>query len=240
MTSFVRSDLQDGIGTIVFFSEKANSLTSGMLQELQGAVESLSTNSACKVLLISSDGRTFCAGAALDELKAISTVEQATEFFLLFGRLSASLVMSPKAVIVRAHGKAVGGGVGLVAAGDIAVGLKGKTAFMLSEFQVGIAPLAISPVLELKIGRQRTMELSLLSEWQDSDWGRQAGLLTEVVEGVEVLDRRVTQLAQKLVGYPVELVGDFKKAVYGTIDISEITRRAAQNAQALLTANARQ
>jgi len=227
-------DLKEGVASLCFSSAKANSLDSNLLRQFIKEVDRLSADPSCKVIVLKSEGPTFCAGASFDEMKSLTTLESATDFFSLFGELTLALRMASQPVIAQVQGKAVGGGVGLVAASDVSVALD-SAAFKLSEFSVGIGPFAISPVLEWKIGLARLSELALIGDWISAEQALRIGLLSEVCQSDLV--SRVDELARKISGYSISPLQKFKKIVSGTVDIQRksIRARAAETAQALLS-----
>ena len=73
----------------------------------------------------------------------------------------------PEAIIVRVHGKTVGGGVGIVAAADYAIATR-TASLRLSELAVGIGPFVVGPVIERKIGRGALRAMALDADWRDA------------------------------------------------------------------------
>jgi len=233
MQGQVQSQVKNGVGEIIFSSEKANALDSALLKKLLSEIEAVSKNSGCRVLSLSSLGSTFCAGASFDEMKQLKTQSAAEEFFSLFGVVTALLREIPQPVIIAAQGRAVGGGVGLLAAADIAVGVK-ETSVKLSELAVGIGPFAISPILEWKIGSSRANELALLADWRDSNWCLATGLLTEVAENKEALDLKIKSHLDRIVDFDCKVLASVK-ATFNPQNLRETaSHRAKFSAQALI------
>ena len=231
----VDSSLKDGIGEISFSSEKANALDSNLLQQLIDSISQLSMDSSCRVLYLNSLGKTFCAGAYFDELKAIKTHAEAEIFFSYFGQVTVSLREALQPVVVRLQGPAVGGGVGILAAADLAFGVKESTV-KLSEFEVGIGPFVISPVIEAKIGGARLMELALSGDNKDSAWCLATGLLSEISPSLNQLESDIQACLGRLSRYSLENTSSLKKIITPTNLGKLVAERAILASQALLRA----
>ena len=122
---YVTSVLNNQVAFIEFFHPKHNSLTSELLKELATAIEQAGKHSTVKVIVLRSGGeRTFCAGASFEEMTAIRNEESGKVFFSGFANVINSIRKCPKLVIGRVQGKAIGGGVGLVAATDYCLATK--------------------------------------------------------------------------------------------------------------------
>ncbi|HEY2722653.1 MAG TPA: enoyl-CoA hydratase/isomerase family protein, partial [Chitinophagaceae bacterium] len=116
---YVKSGLYDGIMTIEFFHPQSNSLPMKILDELAQAIHRAGSNDETKLIVLRSAGeKAFCAGASFDELSTIQNAEQGLQFFSGFAHVINAMRICPKFIIIRVHGKCVGGGLGLVAASD--------------------------------------------------------------------------------------------------------------------------
>jgi methylglutaconyl-CoA hydratase len=104
----------------------------------------------------------------------------------------------PKLIIVRVHGKTVGGGVGLASAGDYTIAHE-SASVKLSELALGIGPFVVGPAVRRKIGTSAFSTLSTdASTWHNAGWAREKGLFSKVCETHEELDEEVNQLSQRL------------------------------------------
>src|SRR4026207_1056912 len=111
--------VHNGIATITFFHPKRNALPATILRQLAESIDAVAGNPEARVVIVTSDGTgAFCAGASFDELRALTTSAEGKEFFSGFARVILAMRRCPKVIIGRIQGKAVGGGVGLVAAMD--------------------------------------------------------------------------------------------------------------------------
>jgi methylglutaconyl-CoA hydratase len=210
---YVRSEVSPtGVANVTFFHPNHNSLPAKLLQALVDSFEQLGADPAVRVIVLrSAEHKTFCAGASFDELSAIHDIESAQSFFNGFGRVINAMRRCPKIVVVRVHGKSVGGGVGLTAAADYAMASHFAT-FRLSELAVGFGPFVIGPAVERKIGVEAFAKLSLTpGEWQTAEWGQQKGLYQEVFSTVEQLDDYVAHFCDNLCQYSPAALLELKR-----------------------------
>jgi methylglutaconyl-CoA hydratase len=207
--------LEDGIGSVAFGHPKGNSLPGALLAELAARVTALGRDPGVKVILLRSEGTgAFCAGASFAELAAITDVENGSRFFMGFANLINAMRECPKLIVTRVHGKAVGGGVGIVAASDYALATAAAQV-KLSELAVGIGPFVVGPVIERKIGAGSYAALGIdAAEWRSAEWAHQRGLFAEVHEDVGALDARVTALTRQLVASNLEAMAALKRVLW--------------------------
>lgn len=207
----VSLEIKNGIGIISFFHPKSNSLPSFLLKELAHIISSAAENSSIKVILLKSEGeKAFCAGASFDELLQIDNFEQGNEFFSGFAGVINAIRKAPKFVVARVHGKAVGGGVGLVAACDYAIATD-ECSVKLSEFALGIGPFVVGPAVERKIGKAAFSQMSIDVDWYDATWARNRGLFADTYETISELDEAVNELTDKLAELSPEATLELKK-----------------------------
>lgn len=234
----VMVEIAEGIGTIRFHHPKSNSLPGALLQRLAAEVTALGADGEVRVIVLRSDGTgPFCAGASFQELQAIQSAEQGTNFFMGFARLILAMVRCPKFVIARVHGKAVGGGVGVVAASDYAIAAS-EASIKLSELAIGIGPFVVGPVIERKIGPAALSTLGVnATEWRDAEWAREKGLYSEVRETVEEVDSAVQALAARLAASNPEAMAQMKQTFWQGTDHWEVLlpERAAMSGRLVLS-----
>ena len=83
MNQYVKTDIDQGLATITFFTEASNSLPGVILKELVDHINAAGTNEAVKLIVLQSGGdRTFCAGASFDELASINDIQTGKVFFM--------------------------------------------------------------------------------------------------------------------------------------------------------------
>lgn len=204
--------IQNGIATLEFFHRAGNSLPSDLLNKLEAAIKELSENNEVRIIILKSDGdKTFCAGASLDELLRVSNFEEGKQFFMGFANVINAMRTCSKLIIGRVQGKAVGGGVGLIAACDYCFATI-PASIKLSELSVGIGPFVIAPVLVRKMGVAAFSELSLLPKsWKNAYWAKEKGLYADVFDSVEKMDKEIDFLTMELSKYNPESLKELKK-----------------------------
>lgn len=215
MEPFVKSSINNGIGTITFFHPQSNSLPGEILRKLASEIEAMGANADAKVIVLQSEGeKAFCAGASFDELISIKDLETGKVFFSGFAGVINAMRKAPKFVIARVQGKAVGGGVGLASASDYTLALN-NASVKLSELAVGIGPFVVGPAVERKVGSSAFCQLAInASEWQSAQWAKEKGLYAEIFEDSHQLDHAVNELAHKLSNSNPEAMMLLKKAAW--------------------------
>jgi len=168
-----------------------------------------------KCILLKSHGeKSFCAGANFEELKSIKTPEQGLKFFYGFGNVINSMRTCSKIVVGRIQGKAVGGGVGLIAACDIAFGTK-YSSIRLSELSIGIGPFVIAPAVIRKTGLSAFSELSLKPMiWKDASWAKANGLFSEVFDDIAQMDEYIDNYLKEISAYNIDALSENKKLLW--------------------------
>ena len=226
----VSLSIADGIATIDFGHPKGNSLPGELLRRLAEAVREAGTRSEARVVVLRSEGTgPFCAGASFDELRAIADAAAGRDFFLGFARLILAMRACPKFVLARVQGKAVGGGVGVVAASDYAIAAE-SASVRLSELAVGIGPFVVGPVIERKIGLAAFQALAIdAAGWRDAAWAARAGLFAHVVPTARELDAAVEALARRLAASNPEAMARMKAIFWeGTESWDALLERRAE------------
>ena len=210
----IHTTIENKIATLEFGHPASNSFPSDLLNRLTNELHNLSTNLEVSVIVLKSSGAgAFCAGASFDELLAVSNQEEATQFFSGFANVLNAMRNCSKIIIGRIHGKAVGGGVGIVAACDYALATI-ESSIKLSELAIGIGPFVIEPAVTRKIGKSAMAELSLETEWKSSNWAKQKGLYAKVFETTTELDAEISAFAKKLANYNPEALIEMKKVFW--------------------------
>lgn len=215
MDAYVKSNINDGIGTITFFHPQSNSLPGEILRTLASEIEAMGNNDEAKVIVLQSEGeKAFCAGASFDELISIKDLETGKRFFSGFAGVINAMRKAPKFVIARVQGKAVGGGVGIASAADYTLATS-HASVKLSELAVGIGPFVVGPAVERKVGSSAFCQLAInATEWQTANWAKEKGLYADVFEDVQKLDEEIHQLAHRLANSNPEAMMLLKKAAW--------------------------
>jgi methylglutaconyl-CoA hydratase len=169
-----------------------------MVTELRKTLFDLGTIDTVRVIVLGGRGPSFCAGGDLQWMKAMAsfTPEENLREAQAMADLFFTVYNSPKPVVARVHGAALGGGSGLVAASDIAVAALG-TQFGFTEVRVGIVPAVISPYVLSKIGESAARELFLTGERFEAVRALEIGLVRAAVPEEDldaVVEGRVSEL----------------------------------------------
>lgn len=217
------------IATVQFGHPASNSFPRVLLDRLTNELTFLSDNPEISVVVLKSEGTgAFCAGASFDELLAVTTLEEGTRFFSGFANLINAMRSCKKLIVGRIHGKAVGGGVGIIAACDYALGTP-ESAVKLSELAIGIGPFVIEPAVSRKIGKMAMSEMTLAAhEWKTAAWANQKGLYAKVLQTQEELDLEVTAFAKRLANYNPDALAEMKKVIWeGTTHWDKLLKERA-------------
>ncbi len=201
---------ENGIAHIKFQHPKSNSLPSSLLKQLADTIRDAGADENAKVIILESEGeKTFCAGASFDELLGIDNFEDGYNFFSGFAGVINEMRKCPKFIIGRIQGKAVGGGVGLIAACDYAIA-HNSSSIRLSEFALGIGPFVIGPAVERKIGKAAFAQFSMDIDWYDAQWAYNRGLYAKVFATHGELDQAIEELAHLLAESSLEATAELK------------------------------
>jgi len=204
--SYALSFTQGGRVAVLRLARPAlhNAFDSRLIAELTAALDALAADAAVRVVVLAAEGASFSAGADINWMRgmaAASAADNRTDALAL-ARLMRTLDELPKPTIARVHGAAFGGGVGLVACCDIAIGAE-EAKFGLTESRLGLLPAVISPYVIAAIGARQARRWFASAETFDAATALRLGLLHEVV-GADALDAAVErQLALLLRAGPV-------------------------------------
>lgn len=190
----VHLDVADAVATITLDSPaNRNALSRRLRRELLARLDSALTDDAVRVIVLSHTGPVFCAGMDLTESRGASAQDQGVNEF---PRILETLWTSPKPVIARLAGPARAGGVGIVAACDIAVAAQDAT-FAFTEVRLGLVPAVISVTVLPRLLPRAAHELFLTGEVFDAVRAVAIGLVNTAVPA-DGLDAEVARYAQAL------------------------------------------
>lgn len=180
-----------------------NAMTPTMIAELTAVFQNINTLPDVRVVVLTGNGRSFCAGADLNFMRAAADYgydENVADGNAIFDLMHA-IDSCHKPVIGRINGAAIGGGAGLVSCCDIVVAAE-RAKFGFSEARLGILPAVISPFVLAKIGAGNGRELFLTGERFDAAHAQRIGLVNRVVDG-DGLDEAVAErIGQLLLAAP--------------------------------------
>jgi methylglutaconyl-CoA hydratase len=159
-----------------------NAFDAGLIAVLTATLEQVATDPGVRVVVLEASGASFSAGADLNWMRGMAAASEAEnrEDSLALARLMRTLDELPKPTIARVHGAAFGGGVGLVACCDIAIGAA-EAKFGLTESKLGLLPAVISPYVINAIGARQARRWFATAEIFDATEALRIGLLHQVV-----------------------------------------------------------
>jgi methylglutaconyl-CoA hydratase len=160
-----------------------NAFDAALIAALTDALALLGADPQVRVVVLEGAGASFSAGADLNWMRGMAAASEAEnrDDALALARLLRTLDALPKPTIARVHGAAFGGGVGLVAACDIALGVP-EAKLGLTESKLGLLPAVISPYVIAAIGARQARRWFATAEIFDAGEARRIGLLHEVVD----------------------------------------------------------
>ncbi|MPZ45166.1 MAG: enoyl-CoA hydratase/isomerase family protein [Betaproteobacteria bacterium] len=213
----------NGVATLTFDRpDLHNAIDEATIAEFKAGLAKVAADPDVRVLVIAGNGKSFCAGADLNWMQRTADYDEAQNYrdALEFTELLAALDTMPKPTIARVHGPAYGGGVGIVAACDIALGTP-QAAFMFSEVRLGLVPAMISPYAVAAIGERHARRYMLSAERIDAAEALRIGLLHEMCDAAE-LDARIGKLVEQMLRGGPESIARSKALVarvaHGPID----------------------
>ncbi|HEY4035163.1 MAG TPA: enoyl-CoA hydratase/isomerase family protein [Ktedonobacteraceae bacterium] len=178
--------------------EVHNAFNAQLIQDLTSAFTTLASNEQLHAVVLAAEGQSFSAGADIQMMKeAISFSEDENrQDALRLAELLYLIYTFPCPVVARVHGAAIGGGVGLVAACDIAIASE-NARFGFSEVKLGLAPAVISPYVVRKIGETHARALFVTGKRFGAPHAKTIGLVHAVVPP-ERLDETLQDTLQEL------------------------------------------
>jgi methylglutaconyl-CoA hydratase len=196
---------------------KHNAFDDQIIGLLTEAFAAVAGNSDVRVMVLSSEGKSFSAGADLAWMRRMAgysydeNLRDANALALMLKTLNDM----PQPTIARIQGATFGGAVGLVSCCDMAVAASAAS-FSLSEVKIGLVPATISPYVIAAIGERAARRFFLTAERFDAHRALQIGLVNEVVDA-EQLDQEIDHLIDTLLANGPEAVRAAKQLV---LDVS--------------------
>jgi methylglutaconyl-CoA hydratase len=175
-----------------------NAFDDTLIAELTHELRALDRDHGVRVVVLAAEGKSFSAGADLNWMQRMAKYSEADNIrdAVALASLMRVLDTMSKPTIARVQGAAYGGGVGLVAACDIAIAASGAL-FCLSEVRLGLIPAVISPYVINAMGQRNARRYFLTAERFDAQTALQIGLVHSVV-APEALDASVGQMIDEL------------------------------------------
>ena len=193
--------------------EVRNAFNETTIAELTAAFTTLGADPGVRAIVLAGEGPAFCAGADLDWMRRMSqysrdeNLADATKLATMLR----TIYECPKPVIARVHGAAFAGGVGLVAACDIAVASL-SAEFCLTETRLGLIPATIAPYVIRAMGPGNARRYFLTAEKFDAGAALRMGLVQSAV-APEQIDATINELLGALMLTSAEAVTEAKRLV---------------------------
>lgn len=230
MTHKVLSQVDhDGNATIALNRPDVhNAFDPEMGAQMITTLKQLEADPKVRAVVLMGQGKSFCAGADIEHMRTSAkfTTEQNHKAAYQMAQMFHTLYTLKKPTIARVHGAVRGGGIGLVAACDIAIGARDAT-FRLSEVRLGIVPAVISPYVVAAIGERYARRYFVSGEEFDAAEAYRIGLLHDIVEPEKLNAAIGLMLADLYCGGPQAIVA--AKQLIGKVAHAEITEAVVED-----------
>jgi enoyl-CoA hydratase/carnithine racemase len=217
LAPYVLVTTSDGVCTLTLNrGERFNALSRPMIAALEAELDRLAQDRATRVVVLAAEGRGFCAGHDLKEVRAHPDLEWQREMFDACSRMMQKLTTLPQPVIARVHGIATAAGCQLVSMCDLAIAADAAR-FALPGVNIGLFCSTPAVGVARNVSRKRAMEMLLTGEMVDAKTALQWGLVNRVVPAAE-LDQAVAELTARLKAKSAAIIAMGKRTFYAQID----------------------
>ncbi len=210
----IRIDTQGPVARVTLSRPAVrNAFNDEVIAELRAAFEALGAHHDVRAVVLAAEGPAFCAGADLNWMRRMADYTR-DENLADAGQLAAMLKAiyeCPKPTIAAVQGDVFAGGMGLVAACDMAVSVRTAT-YCLSEVKLGLIPATISPYVIRAMGARAAHRYFLTAERFSAEEAHRIGFVHELADA-DALDAKVAELAAALVGASPAAVRACKRLV---------------------------
>ncbi|NDX17348.1 2-(1,2-epoxy-1,2-dihydrophenyl)acetyl-CoA isomerase PaaG [Acinetobacter baumannii] len=208
---------KNGVGYLTFNRPKAlNSFNVDMHREVAEVLNQWTKNPDVRCVVISGEGRGFCAGQDLGDRVVDPNAEAPDLGYSIetyYNPLIKTIVNMPKPVICAVNGVAAGAGANIALACDLVIAAKSAN-FVQAFCRLGLVPDSAGTwFLPRAVGHARAMGLTLLGDKLPAETAKEWGMIWDVVEGAE-LKTKVTELAERLAKQPTFGLSLIKKAIH--------------------------
>lgn len=210
----------DGVCTVTFNKpQKHNAFDDIFIRELQKIMSTLSARQDIKAIIFQANGKNFSSGADLNWMQRMAKYNHAenTADALELAKLIHSIYTCPKPTIAKIQGATYGGGLGIIAACDIAIAAD-NAKFCFSEVKLGLIPAVISPYIIAAIGARTANALFISAEL----FSAEKALAINFVQHLQPqanLDDFTSEYVQRLASFPAAAVLNAKQLVKSVQDM---------------------
>ena len=220
---------RDGVTTLTLNRPaQYNALSSDLLDALQATLDDIDGDGSVRVVVIAANGKAFCPGHDLKEMRSSEDREFHQALFDKCARMMLTINRLSQPVIARVHGIATAAGCQLVANCDLAVAAR-EARFAVSGINVGLFCSTPAVPLSRNMHRKQAMQMLLTGDFIDADTALRFGLVNDVVPAAE-LEAATAALAQKIVTKSAHAISLGKNMFYRQLpmDLAEAYAYAAE------------
>ncbi len=196
-TQILINQIENGIARLILNRPgQYNALSKRLLAELQSALDNIATNDDVRVVVLAANGKAFCAGHDLKEMRSSEDRDFHQSLFRQCGRMMQTIAEMPQPVIAQINGIATAAGCQLVAQCDLAVA-SDISRFAVSGINVGLFCSTPAVPLSRNMHRKQAMHMLLTGDFIDAGTAREYGLVN-MVTSVDGLEAETRALAEKI------------------------------------------
>lgn len=211
--------------------EARNALSVELLDELHARVSALAASRDVSVLVLTGEGRAFCAG--MDLRAVVDDADAALRLLRSLADLTLGLRALPMVTVARVNGAAIGGGCGLACVCDIAV-THAESRMGFPEVDLGVCPAVVAPWLVKKVGPGVARRILLTGGLMSGQEAHACGIVNHVVASREELDAAAASLVTRLAGggpNSLRATKQLLNEIDGSLDAALVRRGAELSAE---------
>lgn len=198
--------------------DQYNALSCATMDALQSHLDDISKESAVRIVVIEGNGKAFCAGHDLKEIRAVHTQEAHRSLFSQCSKVMLTITRLRQPVIAKVHGIATAAGCQLVATCDLAIASEAAK-FATSGVNLGLFCSTPAVALSRNMNRKDAMEMLLTGDFIDAQTALSKGLVNRVVPA-DQLDAAIEELVQKICAKSAVAISAGKSMFYRQIEMS--------------------
>jgi len=239
----IKLTYESGVTTITLNRpDKRNAVSFALVDELMTALDEMERSSA-QVVILTGEGKAFCAGLDLDELKGLlgKTHDENIEDSSRMARIFRRIYDFPMPTIAAVNGAAIAGGTGFATMCDFTLAVP-EAKFGYTEVRIGFVPAIVSSMLVWQVGHKIARDLLLTGRLFDAAEAHRYGLVNEVVEPARLMER-AKELATQLMENSPSSMRSTKRLLNGYIAEQldhQINQAVRDNARIRTTADFRE
>src|SRR5216117_1397017 len=214
----LRSQDARGVVTLALNRPQAfNALSEAMLADLQREFDAITSDESVRVIIIAAEGKAFCAGHDLKEMRADPSLEYYERLFAQCSDVMLTIQRLPVPVVARVQGIATAAGCQLVAMCDLAVA-SSVARFAVSGVNVGLFCSTPGVALSRNVLRKQAFEMLVTGEFINADEAKARGLINRIAEP-EQLDAELEKLIGAIISKPRTAVAIGKEFFYRQVEM---------------------